>query len=452
MGSWPQAKQKNWISKIHSTAFESGYWRDIFERVHAGEIDTWDYQWLYTCWQSGGIGVIPNVNLITNIGAGPDATHTKGPVGSLEIPTGMLGDFKHPEQIVMDRAADQFTFDHHCGGIELWQKHQAVHVELSAINPKTISIVLPFYNEEQNVRIFFAELENATRKLADTGYLLEYICINDGSRDATLDILLSLRSEVACIKVVDLTRNFGKEAGLTAGLDYAEGDALIFMDTDLQHPPVLIPELVFRWASGEAPVILAKRRSRKTDSIYYRYLATAFYRINNKISDIKIPPDIGDYRLIDRQVAEHLKLLPERRRFMKGLFAWVGHPSVFIEYDVQPRAGGMSSFNSWRSWNFALEGMTSFSTAPLRIWTYFGLGISLLAFVYALWIVGKTLLSGTDAPGYASIMTAVMLFGGIQLISIGVLGEYIGRIYMEIKGRPVYLVKRFKTVKRESQS
>lgn len=307
------------------------------------------------------------------------------------------------------------------------------------MDKRKISIVLPFYNEESNVDDFFQQLDGVVQSLGD--FLFEYVCVNDGSRDRTIDKLIAYRSPCAEVKVIDFSRNFGKEAGLTAGLDHASGDAIVFMDTDLQHPPSLIPEMVRRWNVGEARVILAKRRNRDTDGAAYRYLADSFYKIHNRISDIPIPPNVGDFRLIDRLVAEQLKLLPERRRFMKGLFAWVGHTSVCVEYDVQPRIAGRSSFNKWRSWNFALEGLTSFSTAPLRVWTYFGLAVSLLSFAYALYVIAKTLTTGADVPGYASIMTAIMFFGGVQLVSIGVLGEYIGRIYMETKGRPVYLVK-----------
>jgi polyisoprenyl-phosphate glycosyltransferase len=224
-------------------------------------------------------------------------------------------------------------------------------------------------------------------------------------------------------------------------LDLATGDAVIFMDTDLQHPPELLPALIEKWRQG-ASVVLAKRRSRETDIWPNKYVATAFYRMHNRISEITIPIDTGDFGLIDRDVANNLKTLRESRRFLKGLVAWVGYDAEIVEYDVVPRVYGKSSFNKWQYWNFALEGITSFSTVPLRLWTYFGMAMTGVSFLYVAAIIIRALAFGIDVPGYITVISAVTFFGGLQLIGIGILGEYIGRIYIEAKRRPPYLIKK----------
>jgi len=302
-----------------------------------------------------------------------------------------------------------------------------------------ISLVVPFYNEEEAVSAFFARVVPVLESLPESDY--EIICVNDGSRDATLDKLIASSKANSKIRILDLSRNFGKEAALTAGLDAACGDAIIPIDADLQHPPEIIPEMVELWRSGYE-VVLAKRSNRDTDHPLQRLAANWFYHIYNWLADSKIPENVGDFRLIDRCVLDALKRLPERQRFMKGLFAWVGFKTTSIDYVVEPRHSGNSSFNGWKLWKLAMEGITSFSSAPLRVWTYLGGTISLLAFAYALWIVVKTLVYGTDLPGYPSLLTAILFIGGIQLISIGVLGEYIGRIYNETKQRPIYIVRK----------
>lgn len=301
-----------------------------------------------------------------------------------------------------------------------------------------ISLVLPFYNEESNVRPLFDRVESV---LSQIECEFELLCINDGSTDGTMKALESVRLSHARRVLIEFTRNFGKEAALTAGLDMASGQAVIFMDTDLQHPPEILPQMIERWRSG-APIVLARRRTRETDDSVYAFLAESFYRLHNRISDIAIPPDIGDFRLIDRQVAENLKRLPESRRFMKGLFSWVGYEAQIVDYDVEPRVFGKTSFNKWRSWNLALEGITSFSTVPLRLWTYVGMLLTGVGFFYAAWVIGRALLLGVEVPGYVTLLSAVIFFGGLQLIGIGILGEYVGRIYMEAKRRPSYLVRR----------
>jgi len=243
------------------------------------------------------------------------------------------------------------------------------------------------------------------------------------------------------VRVVDLSRNFGKEAAMTAGIDIAKGDAVIPFDADLQDPPELIPDLVAKWREG-FDVVLARRSERRTDTALKRKSASLFYRFHNAISDIKIPENAGDFRLMSRQTVEALKQLPENRRFMKGLFAWVGFNTASVEYARRPRAGGTTKFSGWKLWNFALEGITSFSTLPLRIWTYIGTMTAAASLIYAAYLILRTIVHGRDLPGYASIITAVLFLGGIQLIGMGVIGEYVGRMYVEVKRRPIYIVRK----------
>ena len=302
-----------------------------------------------------------------------------------------------------------------------------------------VSLVVPFYNEHDAVDGFFDEIVPVMEAIESIRF--EIVCINDGSKDGTLDKLIAAGARDARIRVVDLTRNFGKEAALTAGLDEASGDAVIPIDADLQDPPKLIPVMIEHWLAG-AEVVAAKRTNRACDTFAKRTAAALYYRVHNALSEVKLPENVGDFRLMDRQVVNALRSLPERRRFMKGLFAWVGYRTVIVEYQREPRSAGHSKFSGWRLWNFALEGITSFSTVPLRSWTYIGLVIAALAFVYGGFIIGRTLLFGNPVPGYASLLSILLFMGGIQLIGIGVVGEYIGRIYYETKERPVYLVRR----------
>jgi glycosyltransferase involved in cell wall biosynthesis len=268
----------------------------------------------------------------------------------------------------------------------------------------------------------------------------EIVCINDGSTDRTLTELLAAQRECPQVCVVDLSRNFGKEAAMSAGIDHARGEAVIIIDADLQDPPELIPTLVDRWRGGYE-VVLARRSDRSSDGLMKRSTARLFYRLHNSIADYPIPEDIGDFRLMDRAVVEALKQLPERRRFMKGLFAWVGFRTITVDYVRAARSAGTTKFSAWKLWNFALEGITAFSTMPLRLWTYLGIVIAMLSLCYGSAIVVRTLIFGIDVPGYASLLTAILFLGGVQLIGLGVLGEYIGRIYVETKQRPVYIVR-----------
>ena len=304
---------------------------------------------------------------------------------------------------------------------------------------KFVSIVAPFYNEANAVEPFYLALRDVIDRIADIRF--EIICVDDGSRDETLGKLLSLVDRDPRFSVIELSRNFGKEAALTAGLDAAKGDAVIPIDADLQDPPQLIPALIAAWQEG-ADVVLARRSDRDADTLSKRYTARLFYRLHNWLSEIQIPQDVGDFRLMDKAVVEALKQLPERQRFMKGLFAWVGFKSAVVKYSRDLRNLGSTKF-SWVSLlNLALEGVTSFSTAPLRLCTYAGSITATATFLYASYILMRTLIQGIDVPGYASLLVAILFLGSLQLIGIGLLGEYVGRIYMETKQRPRYLVRK----------
>jgi glycosyltransferase involved in cell wall biosynthesis len=266
------------------------------------------------------------------------------------------------------------------------------------------------------------------------------VFVNDGSTDSTLDRLLLRQRADSRVRIVDLSRNFGKEAALTAGLSVATGQVVVPIDADLQDPPELIPAMIARWREGYE-VVLGRRLSRASDSWLKRVAARGFYRIHNTIASPRLPANVGDFRLMDRRVVEALKQLPESHRFMKGLFSWIGFRTAFIDYARSERVAGNSKFSGWKLWNFALEGVTSFSTDPLRIWTYLGLLVSFAAFLYGFIIILDVLLHGVDVPGYASLIVTVTFLGGLQLVGIGVIGEYLGRTYIESKRRPVFLVR-----------
>lgn len=300
-----------------------------------------------------------------------------------------------------------------------------------------ISVVVPLYNEEDNLDTLFGRL---LAVLDDLGTSYEIVCVNDGSRDRTLQGLIDYHYRYPRIKVVNLSRNFGKDIAMTAGIDHARGLAVIPIDADLQDPPELIAEMVEKWREGY-DVVYASRRERNGETWFKRFTAGAFYQIINKVSDFPIPPNTGDFRLLDRQVVESIKRMPERNRFMKGLFAWVGYKQTAIFFDREPRHLGKTKWNYWKLWNFALDGITSFSFLPLKVWTYVGFSIACPTLLYALFLMGRTILFGIDVPGYASIMVAVLFLGGIQLLTLGIIGEYIGRVYEEVKGRPLYIVR-----------
>jgi len=317
--------------------------------------------------------------------------------------------------------------------------HSVHHCASGVPKKPTVSLVVPFYNEAEAVASFCASITAIAARLPEIA--LEIVCVDDGSTDTTLALLLATCRVDSRFKVVELSRNFGKEAALTAGIDFASGDAVVPLDADLQDPPELLPELIRIWQTG-AEVVLARRSDRQTDPLAKRATAEMFYRVHNWISQIKIPSNVGDFRLMDRVVVEALKKLPERQRFMKGLFTWVGFKSVTIDYSRPARAAGKSKFSAWKLWNFALEGITSFSTAPLKVWVYIGMGGAAASLVYAGWMIVRTLLFGIDVPGYASLLVAILFIGSLQLVGIGILGEYIGRIYIESKQRPAYLIRK----------
>lgn len=298
-----------------------------------------------------------------------------------------------------------------------------------------ISLIAPCYNEAETVDEFVGAVGAA---LADCDFDYELVFVDDGSSDDTLARLAVLAAQPN-IRVVVLSRNFGKEAALTAGLDHARGDAIVVIDVDLQDPPSLIPEFVAKWREGY-DVAYGTRSDRATDTAAKRVTAEGFYRLFNRISGVKIPENTGDFRLMDRRVVEAVRSLPERSRFMKGLFAWAGYSSVGVPYARPERSAGESKFNFWRLWNFALDGIVSFSSAPLRIWSYIGAVLAILSFLYASFIILRTIVTGVDVPGYASLLVFVLFFGSVQLISVGVLGEYISRLFVEVKRRPIYLV------------
>lgn len=299
-----------------------------------------------------------------------------------------------------------------------------------------LSIVVPCYNEEAALPVF---LSTVTPIVQSTGLDYEIVFVDDGSRDATVATIIGLSCLYPQVRLVELSRNFGKEAAMTAGFTYATGDAIIPMDCDLQDPPELIPDMIEKWKAG-FKVVHAVRRSRHTDTWLKRATAGAFYRMMEDITDVAIPSNCGDYRLMDRAVVNAILSFPERNRFMKGIMAAAGFKAAQVEYDRPERAAGETKFNFWKLWNFALDGITGFSTVPLRVWTYIGAIVALFSFAYAGWIITKTMVWGVVTPGFATLTSVILFLGGIQLISIGVLGEYIGRIVAETKRRPLFLV------------
>jgi polyisoprenyl-phosphate glycosyltransferase len=300
-----------------------------------------------------------------------------------------------------------------------------------------LSLVVPMHNEEQACSAFFERVLPILDKLDLTA---EIICVDDGSRDGTCAALSAWRKRDARIRIVSLSRNFGKEAALTAGIEMAAGDAVVPMDADLQDPPELLGEMVARWRAG-ARVVLALRGDRSSDTALKRFTSRMFYRIFAKLARPEIPQNVGDFRLMDRRVVDALKRLPERSRFMKGMFAWVGFRHETVSYVRPERTSGTTKFNYWKLWNFALDGIFSFSAAPLKVWSYFGFALSLIAGAYLVVIIGRTIILGVDAPGYASLMSVILFFNGVILLSLGAIGEYLARVFVEVKGRPIYLVE-----------
>lgn len=304
-----------------------------------------------------------------------------------------------------------------------------------------ISLVVPVFNEEDTIPIFYKtvrEFEGLQQ------HEVEIVFINDGSKDATESIINALAIADPLVVPLSFTRNFGKEPALFAGLEHTSGDVVIPIDVDLQDPIEVIPLLIEKWQAG-ADVVLAKRSDRSNDGRLKRKSAEWFYKLHNKISNPKIEENVGDFRLMSRAVVENIKLLPERNLFMKGILSWVGGHTNVVEYARAERIAGNTKFNGWKLWNLAVEGITSFSTFPLRMWTYIGLFVAGAAFLYGTWMIWDTLAFGNPVRGYPSLLISMLFLGGIQLMGIGILGEYIGRIYMEVKKRPRYLLKDKKT-------
>jgi glycosyltransferase involved in cell wall biosynthesis len=301
-----------------------------------------------------------------------------------------------------------------------------------------LCVVVPAFNEGDGLRALHARLAPVLDALEGEARIL---FVDDGSQDDTWAVIESLASADARVGGLRLSRNFGKELAMTAGLDHADADAVVVIDADLQDPPELIPEFVARWRQG-FDVVYGRRRERQGEGWLKRTTAAGFYRLMERLSHTPIPRDTGDFRLLSRRALDALRNLRERHRFMKGLFTWVGYAQCAVDYQRDPRFAGRSKFNYWKLWNFALEGITGFSTLPLRLSTYIGVATALLAFLYGAWIIAKTLLWGDEVAGYPSLMSAMLFLGGLQLVALGVIGEYLGRLYQEAKQRPLYLIER----------
>ena len=308
------------------------------------------------------------------------------------------------------------------------------------MNKPLVSVVVPAFNEATVLGAFYERVRAVMAALDN--YRWEILFVNDGSRDATQAVIDGLHVRDARVGSVELSRNFGKEIAMTAGLDHARGDAVIVIDADLQDPPELIAELLCEWRNG-FDVVYARRTHRAGESWLKITTASFFYRLIGQLSRVDIPANTGDFRLMSRRSVDALLRLREHHRFMKGLFAWVGFPSKAVDYQRDPRAAGTTKFNYWKLWNFAIEGITSFSMLPLKVATYLGMGIAFFAFVRGMWIVGRTLIWGDPVAGWPSMTVTVLFLGGLQLFFIGIIGEYIGRIYNETKARPLYLVQDF---------
>lgn len=306
----------------------------------------------------------------------------------------------------------------------------------SATSVLLLSVVVPVFNEEAVLGAFHERLSNVLDGLE---MRWEIIYVNDGSSDATPGLIRELRRSSINIALVDLSRNFGKEIALTAGLDYACGDAVVVIDADLQDPPELIPQLLEKWRNGY-DVVSAVRSARNGESWLKKLTSYGFYRVMCHVGLIAIPPNTGDFRLLSRRAVLALRRLRERHRFMKGLFAWIGYRQTSVSYERDARHAGYSKWNYWKLWNFALEGISSFTTFPLKLATYVGLIAACSAFFYGLAIIWDTLVHGNPVPGYPSLLVTILFLGGIQLMSLGVMGEYLGRMFDETKQRPLYLV------------
>ena len=305
-----------------------------------------------------------------------------------------------------------------------------------------LSVVVPAYNEEEVLPIFHARLVSALDAIASLAGRWEVVYVNDGSKDATLQILHEIRGQNPAVGVANLSRNFGKEAAMSAGLRLARGDAVVLIDADLQDPPELIGEMVHVWQQG-ADVVNMKRVSRQGETWFKKASARWFYKVINALSEVHIPENVGDFRLLSRRAVDALNQLPERNRFMKGLFAWIGYKQVVVQYDRHPRAAGQTKWPYFKLLNFAVEGITGFSVVPLRLASYAGFLTALSAFVYALFLLVKTLMVGDSVKGFPTLILTILILGGLQLMAMGIIGEYLGRLFMESKNRPLYLLDEY---------
>ncbi|MBU6251724.1 MAG: glycosyltransferase family 2 protein [Alphaproteobacteria bacterium] len=314
-------------------------------------------------------------------------------------------------------------------------------MNMTAGVPPILSIIVPVKDEEDAIPDFVRRVSAVIAALTDpAAQSYEILFIDDGSTDQSMAAIAAAHVANRNVRAISLSRNFGKEAALSAGLDHARGAAVVPMDVDLQDPPEVLADMIAKWRAGY-DMVYGVRKDRTTDSLAKRWSADLYYKIHNMLSSDKIPDHAGDFRLLDRRVVDVLRALPERNRFMKGLFAWSGFKATSVEYVRAERMLGTTKFRPWKLWTLALDGITSSSTAPLRIWTYVGACVAALSFLYALFIITKVLIFGIAVAGYASLMVAVLFFGGLQLLSLGILGEYVGRIMMETKQRPLYIVR-----------
>lgn len=320
------------------------------------------------------------------------------------------------------------------GAIPNGTAHPAVAPDTA--KPRSLSVVIPVLNEERGVERLVARLAPALDGLSRPW---EVLFVDDGSNDRTLDVLRRIHEREPRVKTVSLSRNFGKEVAVAAGLQHATGDGVVIMDGDLQHPPEVIGDFVARWDEG-FDIVYGQRRDRQTDTAMQRVTSRAFYRVFRALTGTELPDGAGDFRLLDRKAVDAMNRLKERSRFNKGLFAWIGFKTVGVVFDVAPRAEGVTRWRPRKLFRFALDGLASFTTIPLRIWSYLGLLVSAFAFFYAVVFLVKTLIWGADVPGFPTLIISVMLLGGVQLISLGVVGEYLGRVYEEVKGRPLYII------------
>lgn len=301
-----------------------------------------------------------------------------------------------------------------------------------------ITIIVPCYNEQEVIELFYPAVQEHVTKIPDCEF--NYIFVNDGSRDGTLDKLRELSAAHEDVAYLSLSRNFGKESAMMAGIDYADGDAVIIMDADLQHPPDKISEMIKWWREGYDDVC-AKRVDRAGETFIKRFGANIFYAVMKKFStSYEMQRDVGDFRLLDRRCIEALKLLRENQRFTKGLFTWVGYRKKEIPFEVQPRAAGTTTWNFLALFNLAMKGMTSFTTAPLRLMTFLGITVSFCAMLYMFFVLTMALLYGDPVAGYPTLMTVMLFLGGIQILALGIIGEYLGQIFHESKHRPIYLI------------